>query len=273
MSTIHSITDLADQRLVPFRTMRAQVGHLNDGVFVAEGPKVVHRLLESGHEVLSVLLPPEWRAEFEPLLAARPGTIDLFVADLPVLEQLTGFVLYQGVLALARVPCAATPESLLALPRPRFFVALDGLGNADNTGTIVRSAVALGAQALVVGETASHPYMRRAVRSSMGAMFKLPYLLSADLAGTLAAMREAGIRCVAAHPRAGARRLWETDLVGDVCVVLGAEGPGLRPEIVAACDEAVTIPMEADVDSLNVASAAAVCFAEVQRQRAARRGP
>ena len=98
MSTIHSITDLADPRQVPFRTMRAQVGHLNDGVFVAEGPKVVHRLLESGHEVLSVLLPPEWRAEFEPLLAARPGTIDLFVADLPVLEQLTGFVLYQGVL-------------------------------------------------------------------------------------------------------------------------------------------------------------------------------
>jgi tRNA G18 (ribose-2'-O)-methylase SpoU len=103
-------------------------------------------------------------------------------------------------------------------------------------------------------------------------MFKLPYVLSADLAGTLAVLRGAGIRCVAAHPRAGARTLWETDLVGDVCVVLGAEGPGLRPEIVAACDAAVTIPMEADVDSLNVASAAAVCFAEVQRQRSTSRG-
>ena len=267
MFTVHAITDLADPRLAPFRTMRAQVGHLNDGVFVAEGPKVVHRLLESPHEVLAVLLPPEWRAEFEPLLAARPEPIDLFVAELNVLEQLTGFVLYQGVLGLARVPRSASLEEVLALPRPRLFAALDGLGNSDNTGTIVRSAAALGVQALLIGETASHPYMRRSVRSSMGAIFKLPYLLAPRLTDTLAELRAAGVRCVAAHPRPDGRMLWETDLTGDTCLVLGAEGPGLRPEVLAVCDEAAAIPMHAAVDSLNVASAAAAFFAEAQRQR------
>ena len=135
MFTVHAITDLADPRLVPFRTMRAQMGHLNDGVFVAEGPKIVQRLLESPHELLAVLVPHEWRAEFEPLLAARPDTVQLFVAELSVLEQLTGFVLYQGVLGLGRVPRAATLLEVLTVPRPRLLVALDGVGNSENVGT------------------------------------------------------------------------------------------------------------------------------------------
>ena len=83
-------------------------------------------------------------------------------------------------------------------------------------------------------------------------------------------MRAAGVRCVAAHPRPDGRTLWETNLTGDTCLVLGAEGPGLRPEVLAACDEAAAIPMHAEVDSLNVASAAAVCFAEARRQRTRR---
>ena len=268
--TVQSITDLDDPRLVPFRTMRAQAGHLNDGVFVAEGPKIVQRLLESPHEVLAVLLPPEWRAEFEPLVAARPENIQFFVAELAVLEQLTGFILYQGVLGLARVPRSATFAEVLALPRPRLFVALDGIGNSENMGTIIRNAAALGVQALIVGETASHPFMRRSVRSSMGTIFKLPYLLAPSLTDTLQAVRAGGVRCVAAHPRSDQRTLWQADLTGDICLVLGAEGDGIRPEVLAACGEAVMIPMSASVDSLNVASASAVFFAEVQRQRSGR---
>lgn len=270
MFSVQSITDLDDPRLVPFRTMRAQAGHLNDGVFVAEGPKLVQRLLASSHEILAVLLPPEWRAEFEPQIAARPENIQLFVAELAVLEQLTGFVLYQGVLGLARVPRSATLGEVLALPRPRLFVALDGIGNSENMGTIIRNAAALGVQAIVVGETASHPFMRRSVRSSMGTIFKLPYLLTSDLTATLQSLRAFGVHCLAAHPRSDRRTLWQADLTGDLCLVLGAEGDGIRPEVLAACDEAVAIPMLAGVDSLNVASASAVLFAEVQRQRSCR---
>lgn len=267
MFTVQHITDFADPRLAPFRSLRAQFDHLNDGVFVAEEEKVVRRLVASPHEILSVVLPPKWRAGFEPVLAARPENLALFIADKPVLEQLTGFPMFQGVLGLARVPRTATLPELISLPRPRLFAAVDGLTNAENVGAVVRNAVALGVQALVVGETSAHPYLRRAVRTSMGAIFKLPYLTTPDLAATLGELRAHGIRCVAAHPHTDQRTLWKTDLARDTCLVLGAEGDGLRPEVLAACDEAVAIPMAHGVDSLNVASAAAVFLAEAARQR------
>lgn len=277
MFTVQPITDFADPRLAPFRTLKAQFDHWNEGLFVAEGEKVIRRLLESPHEIVSVLVPPERVADYEPLLAVRPEAITLFIAGREVLQNLTGFAIFQGQLALAQVPRAVTVEELLNLPRPRLFAALDALSNAENVGAVIRNAAALGVQAIIVGETSGHAYLRRSVRSSMGTVFRLPYHACAaarggegaatELTSTLARLRAHGIRCVAAHPHTDRRRLWQADLRRDTCIVLGAEGDGIRPEVLAACDEAVAIPMAAGVDSLNVASAAAVFFAEAQRQR------
>ncbi|MBN9691825.1 MAG: RNA methyltransferase [Verrucomicrobia bacterium] len=267
MFQTQSITDFADPRLAPFRSMRAQFDHLHDGVFVAEGEKVVRRLLESSCEIVSVLLPPKWQAEYEPLLAVRPENIELFVADREVLTKLTGFSTYQGLLGLARVTAPVTLADLNRLPEPRLLVALDGLTNAENVGTVVRNLVALGGQALVVGETSAHPYLRRAVRSSMGGIFKVPYTVSSGLVESLAELRSSGVRCVAAHPHTEQRWLWDVDFTRPTCLVLGAEGEGIRPEVLSACDEVVALPMSNGVDSLNVANAAAVFLAEVQRQR------
>ncbi len=271
--TVTPITDFADLRLAPFRNLKAQVDHLNQGVFVAEGEKVIRRLLASPHRVVSVLVPPECVADYEPLLAARSETITLFVAGRDILRNLTGFSIFQGQLALAQVPRAATVDELLSLPRPHLFAAIDGLSNAENVGAVIRNAAALGVQAIIVGETSGHAYLRRSVRSSMGTVFQLPYLAcaaGADLATTLTQLRAHGVRCLAAHPHTDRRTLWDADLTGDACIVLGSEGDGLRPEVLAACDEAVAIPMCESVDSLNVASAAAVFFAEAQRQRISR---
>lgn len=271
--TVTPITDFADPRLAPFRNLKAQVDHLNQGVFVAEGEKVIRRLLASPHRVVSVLVPPECVADYEPLLAARAETITLFVAGRDVLRGLTGFSIFQGQLALAQVPRAATVDELLSLPHPRLFAAIDGLSNAENVGAVIRNAAALGVQAIIVGETSGHAYLRRSVRSSMGTVFQLPYLACAagtDLATTLTQLRAHGVRCLAAHPHTDRRTLWDADLTGDRCIVLGSEGDGLRPEVLAACDEAVAIPMSESVDSLNVASAAAIFFAEAQRQRISR---
>ena len=267
MFQTQSIADFEDPRLAPFRSMRAQFDHLHDGVFVAEGEKVVRRLLESNCEVVSVLLPPKWQAEYEPLLAARPENIDLFVTDREVLKHLTGFSTFQGLLGLARVPAPVPLMDLTRLPEPRLVVALDGLTNAENVGTVVRNLVALGGQALVVGETSAHPYLRRAVRSSMGGVFKVPYAVSSRLVESLEELRRGGVRCVAAHPHTVQRWLWDVDFNQPTCLVLGAEGEGIRPEVLAACDEVVALPMSNGVDSLNVANAAAVFLAEVQRQR------
>jgi tRNA G18 (ribose-2'-O)-methylase SpoU len=271
--TVTPITDFADPRLAPFRNLKAQVDHLNQGVFVAEGEKVIRRLLASPHRVVSVLVPPECVADYEPLLAARAEAITLFVAGRDVLRSLTGFSIFQGQLALAQVPRAATVDELLSLPRPHLFAAIDGLSNAENVGAVIRNAAALGVQAIIVGETSGHAYLRRSVRSSMGTVFQLPYhacSAGTDLATTLTQLRAHGVRCLAAHPHTDRRTLLDADLTGDRCIVLGSEGDGLRPEVLAACDEAVAIPMSESVDSLNVASAAAIFFAEAQRQRISR---
>lgn len=273
MLRVNTITDFDDPRLAPYRNMRSQVDTLGEGLFVAEGEKVVRRMLESSHEVVSVLVPPAWQAEYEGLLARRAETVELFVAPKDVLSQLTGFVLFQGVLGLGRAPRPATMEELLALPGPRLFAALDAVTNAVNVGLVLRNAVAMGVQALIVGETSAHPYLRRSVRACMGAVFKVPYLLSGDLVATLGRLREAGVACIAAHPHTDEVVLPDARLDKDCCIVLGSEGEGIRPAVREACDQRVVVPMQAGVDSLNVGNAAAVFFYEAWRQRRDRIAP
>jgi tRNA G18 (ribose-2'-O)-methylase SpoU len=141
------------------------------------------------------------------------------------------------------------------------------LSSAENVGLLVRNSVAFGATALLVGETSASPYLRRAVRNSMGTVFQLPVLECTNLLATLRQMQRLGIRCVAAHPHTNQLALPDADFRRDVCLVFGAEGNGISPAVLAACDEAVAIPMAAGVDSLNVASAAAVFLYEAWRQQ------
>ena len=137
----------------------------------------------------------------------------------------------------------------------------------------MRNCAAFGAQALIVGETSSSPFLRRAVRNSMGTIFQLPVvelkpeLTPKNLAEALRHLRAHGIRCLAAHPHTENKILSQVDFTGDCCIVFGSEGSGLSPEVLAACDEAVAVPMADGVDSLNVAAAAAVFLYEASRQR------
>jgi TrmH family RNA methyltransferase len=131
----------------------------------------------------------------------------------------------------------------------------------------MRNCLAFGVQALIAGETCSSLYLRRTVRNSMGAAFQLPMLESDNLLETLRELRANGIRCIAAHPHANQRSLSQAEFTGDCCIVVGSEGHGISPEILAACAEAVAIPMANAVDSLNVSAATAVFLYEVNRQR------
>jgi tRNA G18 (ribose-2'-O)-methylase SpoU len=147
-------------------------------------------------------------------------------------------------------------------------VAIDGLTNAENLGVLVRNCAAFGVQALLVGETSSSPYLRRAVRNSMGAVFRLPVVHLTSLMSTLTEMRSKhGICAIAAHPQSTSKQLSRAKFVNDCCIVFGSEGEGISQGVLAACDEATVIPMAEGVDSLNVASASAVVLYEAQRQR------
>jgi len=118
-----------------------------------------------------------------------------------------------------------------------------------------------------VGETCGSPFQRRAVAGSMGTIFEQPVLPVENLVATLNALRARGVRCLAAHPRADAKKLATVDLRGDCCLVFGAEGPGLTASALAACDDMVEIPMPSHMNSLNVAVASGVFLYEATRQR------
>jgi tRNA G18 (ribose-2'-O)-methylase SpoU len=263
---VRKIEAFDSPELQPYGTMRRQLEHREQGIFVAEGEKVVRRLLESSFAVVSVLLPEKWLAEFEPLLRARSEDIAVFIAEKALLETLTGFSMYQGLLAVGKVPARRSLEELLEAPHPRSLLAVEGLTSAQNLGGVVRNCVALGVQGLVVGENCVSPFLRRAVRSSMGTLFQLPVLESPSLRKSLEQLRRAGVRTIAAHP-GGNLALPRADLTGDCCVILGSEGYGISPGILEVCDQALAIPMPPTVDSLNVGSAAAIFLYEISRQR------
>ena len=276
---VHTIASLELPALAPYRTLRRPAEHATQGIFVAEGDKVVRRLLSSNFGVRSVLLPEARVREFEPLLRARPEReIPVYaVTRKSVLEELVGFEMFQGVLGIGQIPAAVTVEKILADQRgPKLWAAVDGLTSAENIGLLVRNCAAFGVQALIVGETSSSPFLRRAVRNSMGTIFQLPVVelnpggrtqRTGNLAATLRDLRARGIRCLAAHPHTNQKFLAEADFGGDCCLVFGSEGNGLSAAVLAACDEAVAVPMANGVDSLNVAAAAAVFLYEAVRQR------
>ena len=284
MFRIEKISSFDLPELAPYRTMRRSAEHEAQGLFIAEGEKVTRRLLESRFTVVSVVLPEKHLENYRPLLEARPEHVTVYLAEKELLESLTGFSLFQGILSVGRIPPPAPLADILAKsPKPQFLVAIDELSNAENLGALVRNCVAFGVQALLVGETCSSPYLRRSVRNSMGTVFQLPVWevkmanavvqLRRDdpapfsLARTLHDLRACDIRCIAAHPRAGGKILSQADFSGDCCLVFGSEGHGISKIVLEACDEAVAIPMANDVDSLNVGAAAAVFLYEANRQR------
>jgi len=285
MFRVEKISTFDLPELQPYATMRRPAEQERQGIFVAEGTKVVQRLLASRFTVVSVVLPEKFLDDFRPLLETRPEPITVYLAEKKLLESLTGFSMFQGVLAVGKISPPVSLDDLLSQDKqPLLLVAVDALTNAENLGALVRNCVAFGVQALIVGETCSSPFLRRAVRNSMGTIFQLPvvelaklglrhrfktkpHVTSQTLVECLKELRQRGVRCIAAHPHTDKILLSQADFSGDCCLVFGSEGDGISPAVLAACDEAVAIPMPPAVDSLNVGAAAAVFLYEAARQR------
>jgi tRNA G18 (ribose-2'-O)-methylase SpoU len=266
---IENITTLDAPELAWYRTLKRPEEHEQAGVLVATNEKVVRRLLASRFTVVSALLTPAWLEKLEASLRARPEDIHVYVGDRALLETITGYQLHQGALAVAKIPPQPGFAALLeTAARPLLLAAVEGIASAENLGSIVRSCAAFGVSFLIVGETCGSPFQRRAVSGSMGTIFEQPVIHVDNLVATLAALRDRGVRCLAAHPRPDAQELRNADLRGDCCLVFGAEGPGLTAAALAASDGTVKIPMPSHMNSLNVAAASAVCLYEATRQRA-----
>jgi tRNA G18 (ribose-2'-O)-methylase SpoU len=269
----HQITSLDLPELQPFRTLRRPMDHIIQGIFVAEGEKVVRRLLASKLTIISLLVTPQWYDLLitDPLLE-RYKDFTFYIAEKQLLESIVGFNLHQGIMAVGKLPANQTFENIVEqIKQPRFLVALDGLVNAENVGVVVRNCAAFGVDAIIVGETSSSPYLRRAVRNSMGTVFQMPIVHVTDLADTLQVLnKQYNVRTIAAHPHEQST-IYSSNLSGNICIVVGNEGEGISPKILDACVESVAIPMLNETDSLNVASASAVFLYEAAKQRIPRK--
>ncbi len=262
------LTDASDRRFDDYRSLNDQAfrrRYESDEVFVVEGYVAIDRLVESTHRVRSVLLAPSWVERFThgDLLAARG--VPVFVADRELMAQVVGFDLHRGVVACAERRPSATVAELVSTARR--LAVLEGLNDNENLGAIARAAKAFGIDGLLLDPTCTDPYSRRTVRVSMGEVLTLPIAraTSGGWPAALAGVAAAGFERWAMTPAADAENLWDLEIPDRVAVLLGAEGPGLTRTALAGADRCVRIPIRAEVDSLNVAQAAAVTFSALTR--------
>jgi len=267
---IDYVTDIDFPGNAYYTSLKRPLEHYEKGVVVIEGDKVVRRFLSTSQIMVSILLTEEWLESFRDQLEMRPEGIQVIVAGKEMLKKIVGFNYHQGVMAVGIVPSYSTLDlAVRNAKNPGLAVALDRLESAENTGVIVRNCAACGVDLLIAGETSADPYLRRAVRNSMGNVFGVPVVKSQSLLSTLLTLKnEHGYSIIAAHPNAESISLYSTDLTKNVCIVLGNEGAGISEDILDICDCLVTIPMSSGVDSFNVSCAGAIMLYETNRQRA-----
>jgi tRNA G18 (ribose-2'-O)-methylase SpoU len=233
-----------------------------DELFVVEGPIAIERLLQSTHRIRSVLVSEEKHRRLAGLLDGVDAPV--YVAPADVMRRTVGFDIHRGAVATAdRRPLPPLEEVLASARR---IAVLEGLNDPENLGAIARSARAFAIDALVLDPTCIDPYYRRTVRVSMGEILFLPFTRATDWPEALATIEASGFESWALTPSAGAVDIWTLPVADRMALLLGAEGHGLGRVALAAATRHVRIPIAPEVDSLNVAAAAAVAFAVVSRE-------
>ena len=262
MSHILQITDMADPRVAVFASLtEAQLRNRlrpEDGVFIAESPKVIRVALAAGYEPLSLLCEERHIQGDAADIIAQCGDIPVYTGSRELLAGLTGYTLTRGVLCAMRRPQEPTVEAVCQ--DARRVVIIDGVTDTTNIGAIFRSAAALGIDGVLLTRTACDPLNRRSVRVSMGSVFLVPWTwIDGDITDV---MHHHGFQTVALALTDQSLPITDPRLkaIPRMAIVMGTEGDGLAPEVIAATDYVARIPMAHGVDSLNVAAASAVAF-------------
>lgn len=229
------------------------------GLYLAESTKVIGRAIAAGHRPRSVLTRAAWLPDLEPVLEPFPD-VPVYVGEDRMLEATTGFHLHRGALASMHRPTLPAFADLLG--GARRVVILEDLVDHTNVGAVFRSVAALGADAVLVTERCADPLYRRSVRVSMGTVLQVPWTRLPRWRDAAPVLADAGFTTVALalDPDGGTLDEIEADPPDRIALVLGTEGDGLSRAALASVDRIVRIPMAGDVDSLNVAAAAAVAL-------------
>lgn len=262
--SIAYVDDPDDSRLTDFKAVSDPELATARGLFIAEGRLVVRRLLtESPFTTRAVLVTPSAMKAVEDVLPSPPG-VPVYIVPKDVMDGVAGFNIHRGCLATGERPAHADWRSRVALARR--VVILERVGDADNVGAIFRSAAAFGADAVLIGPACADPLYRKAIRTSMGAALILPFADAEPWPATLEELKLEGWAVAALTPAAAATPLRDFSSATRpqrVAFVLGHEGEGLTAGALEACEFRVRIPIQPSVDSLNVATAAAIALYEL----------
>ena len=253
--SVERIADPDDPRLADYVQLTDAEHRRRGEIFLCEGVLVIQRALGARVHIQSVLLTPSKLAVLEPQLTELDATV--FVVEQDVMNELTGFAIHRGAIAAAARPPAPSLEELLTAPT---VAVLEGVNDHENLGALFRNAAAFGVDAVLLDPSTADPWYRRAVRVSLGHVMTVPHRRLGNWPASLEDVRAAGYDLVALTPSPDAADIADLGTDRKVAFLLGAEGPGLSAGALAAADQHVRIPIAAGVDSLNVATAAAVAF-------------
>lgn len=232
-----------------------------EGIFIAESPKVINVALKAGYTPISLMCEKKHIEGDAAGIIRECGDIPVYTGDRKLLADLTGYTLTRGVLCAMRRPREPKAEEICS--NARRIVIIDGVVDTTNIGAIFRSAAALGIDAVLLTRNSCDPLNRRAVRVSMGSVFLVPWTW---LDGGMEKLKELGFTTAAMALTGNSISIADPQLttIPRLAIIMGTEGEGLPEETIAKADYTVKIPMSHNVDSLNVAAAAAVAFWELR---------
>ncbi len=263
MPLYRDITSADDPLLEPFRDIRERDVTGRQGQFIIEGEVVLRvAILRRPDLVQSCLIAANQLGKLKPLLELLPPDAPVACVERGLMEQIAGFPLHRGIVALGRQPVQQRlPELLGGLSGAGLIVVCIGIVNHDNIGGIFRNAAAFGADAVLLDDTCCDPLYRKALRVSVGGALRVPFTRGGAEA-LIDGLQQHGFACAALSP-SGAKTLRQWPPPPRAALILGAEGAGLPPDILARC-EALSIPMSGGFDSLNVAAASAIALHHVR---------
>lgn len=227
---------------------------------MAEGRLIVGRLVTAGHRIESMLVNDASLRALDALLSHLPHDVPVYVCDTEDFTAITGFNLHRGCLALAERPALKSVREVVR--DADLLLVLEGVADADNVGSAFRNAAAFGAS-VVLSQACCDPLYRKAIRTSMGAVLRTPHARIREWPGDLAGLKTEGFTIVALTPRERAIDLptyARRQPRERIALLIGSEGPGLTPAAESMADVSVRIPIRAEVDSLNLATATGIAL-------------
>lgn len=247
------ITDINDIRISEFKNLKKNLNNIN--TFVADGEKVVLKLLNSDLEILKIFSKKDFILENIDLINSKIDNNNIFYADKQLLADIIGFRLHTGVMALAVPKVMTSLENFVGN-----IVILNNIIDAENVGSIIRNCIGFGFVNIILDKQSAYLYQRRTVRVSMGAVFKINYFYTDNLINIIRQLKQRYYTIISIENTTNSENLFDFKEVSNFALIFGNESKGISKDILEMSDRILQIPISKNIDSLNVSNACAIAL-------------